>query len=254
MVSRFILTRGRFETAGKQLVSDMVSAISTSLNATIPVLLDSLNPLVVKSGAEIVGANIRGSSSSTPSQSAPLNAIPKQLSDPAYAEVLRISTYLTTLQAILNGKDTNREIDWAKAEGSESSGGSSLKFVSTKLADAKSRFASLATFEEPSQKLNTILNVCSQASCHFLAIVLTYTNGHRWHWSCKKLLLPIRQVLARSGQTRIQIKPESGSLSLVPNIAKLTHSLLQPGQFQELQLAELVHLSKLLRASAYYMT
>lgn len=163
---------------GQQIVGDLANCVTSALNAAIPALIDNLNPISkLKAGAGVVGsfvhpdkdsppaANGNNGAAVAPTQNSPPSAVPKQLVDPAYAEIQKINAYLAALQVIVNGRDTDGNIDWEKARagsGGKAGASSSIKFVSTMLADAKARFSPVATAAEPSVKLATILDVTSR--------------------------------------------------------------------------------------------
>ncbi|CZT44825.1 uncharacterized protein RSE6_05064 [Rhynchosporium secalis] len=162
---------------GQQIVGDLAGALTTALNAAIPALLDNLNPMAkIKSGAGIVGsfvhpsketgtptANGNGTSPTAP-VTQPQTLIP-QATDPAYSHVIKINTFLSTMHVILNGKDGNINWDMA-AQGNESKEGarSSIKFLQTMFDDHKKLFNTIATAEEPSQTLRTILEVSARVA------------------------------------------------------------------------------------------
>ncbi|KAI1869369.1 hypothetical protein JX265_006459 [Neoarthrinium moseri] len=164
---------------GQQIVGDLPGAVTTALNAAIPALLDNLNPMAkLKTGASIVGgfvnppkgsnASAEGSfgtsngASNTSQSATPPRPVPRQVTDPAFPEIQKISAYLSSLQVIVNGKQDG-DIDWEMARtGSAGKSGpkSAIKFILTMLGDSKDRFTPLATSEEPSRTLSEILKVC----------------------------------------------------------------------------------------------
>ncbi|KAI1855398.1 hypothetical protein JX266_000263 [Neoarthrinium moseri] len=164
---------------GQQIVGDLAGAVTTALNAALPALLDNLNPMAkLKTGASIVGgfvnppkgsnASAEGSfgtsngASNTSQSATPPRPVPRQVTDPAFPEIQKISAYLSSLQVIVNGKQDG-DIDWEMARtGSAGKSGpkSAIKFILTMLGDSKDRFTPLATSEEPSRTLSEILKVC----------------------------------------------------------------------------------------------
>jgi hypothetical protein len=175
----------RWDLMGQQIVGDLAGAVTSALNAAIPALLDNLNPMAkMKAGANMVGSFVHGgkddkasgangsSGASAPSQGQavqpnPQSAVPKQLYDPAYPEIQKITTFLAALQVIISGKDSEGNIDWEKARGGTGSGAkagakSSVNFLASMVSDAKTRFSQVATAAEPSTTLADILDVASR--------------------------------------------------------------------------------------------
>jgi hypothetical protein len=178
---------------GQQLVGDLAGAVTGALNAAIPALLNNLNPMVkVSAAAGIVGSFVNsakkdsstnnsavGGATTSANGSAPgatdqlPNPVPKKATDPAYAEIQKISAFLSTLQVIVSGQQDG-DINWdmAKSGASGKAGPkSTVKFVMTMLSDAKQRFDQLATADEPSQTLMKIFDVSLQVVKDLQAIV-----------------------------------------------------------------------------------
>lgn len=89
-------------------------------------------------------------------------AVPKNATDPAYGEVIRLDHILSVLQAIVSGKNTEGNIDWEQAR----SGGTgtdskknSIGYIKMMLEDAKTSFSEVATASDPSKTLSSIINV-----------------------------------------------------------------------------------------------
>ncbi|KAI5920341.1 hypothetical protein F4810DRAFT_703039 [Camillea tinctor] len=158
---------------GQQIVSDLVGALTSTLNVAVPTLLSTLNPIAkVKAAVDVVGgfvnppksgnvsATANGRDDKAGSNAARLKAVPKVATDPAYVEVLKISTYLDILRTIVSGKKADGNIDWEMADGgSKATAKSSIKFLVAMLDDSKARFEPLATSEKPSETLLKILDV-----------------------------------------------------------------------------------------------
>ena len=173
---------------GQQIVGDLATCLTTALNQAIPVLVQSMSPMAeAKVGTDLVGGFLNvleppkgpaGAAATAPTTNggpAPASAVPPSplpthAADPAYAEVLKSTTYLAGINSIVAGKDGN--IDWDMAKGNSTTEGAktSIKFFSIMLGDAKSRFDPVATTAEPSLMLTKVLQVCSQVSTF---IVLT---------------------------------------------------------------------------------
>ncbi|KAK3938884.1 hypothetical protein QBC46DRAFT_343143 [Diplogelasinospora grovesii] len=170
---------------GQQIVSGLADAATAALNAAVSLA----NPLAkFETGANIVGDFIHGGKNdktghgtSAPSQGQaaqpnPQGAVPKHLYDPAYTEIQKASIYLAALQIIVSGKNSGGNIDWEKARGDTGGAKSSVKFLSTMLSDAKTRFSSLATAAEPSVTLTGILDVTSRIASEIEAEVKKSKN------------------------------------------------------------------------------
>ena len=162
---------------GQQIVGDLANCLTTALNQAIPALVDNLNPMAkAKAGASIVGGFlhpkaepgdskppvINGSSPST--SDGPPSTLPPAAADPAYSEVLKLTTYLAALSSIVVGKDGNINWEMAKGDGTGQGAKSSIKFLATMLGDAKTRFGRVATDAQPSSSMNTILDTCFRVS------------------------------------------------------------------------------------------
>ncbi|KAK0660478.1 hypothetical protein QBC41DRAFT_383707 [Cercophora samala] len=161
---------------GQQIVGDLAGALTTTLNAAIPALVDNLNPMSqAKAGASLVGSFLNAGKTGVQSEangshtfvSAPAPAasglppspMPPQATDPAYAEVQKVTGYLAALQTIVTGTKSDGNIDWEMARGAGSSDAkSSVKFLLTMLQDAQSRFNGVATAADPSQTLSAVLD------------------------------------------------------------------------------------------------
>ncbi|KAF4949191.1 hypothetical protein FGADI_9048 [Fusarium gaditjirri] len=175
---------------GQQIVSDLASAVTSALNAAIPALLNNLNPMArVSAGANIVGGFIHPDKKDDNSNNSagggavangaqPPSPVPSKATDPGYAEIQKISTFLSTLQVIVAGQKDG-DINWEMAKSGDSSKGgakTAIKFVVTMLDDAKQRFAQLATQEEPSQTVVQILDVSLQVAKDIQTIVDKSSN------------------------------------------------------------------------------
>lgn len=141
---------------GRQIVDDLNASTTAALVALIPDLINKLSPMATPSaGTNIVGGFLHANGSDTPSSdtmssaAATSAAIPSQSSDPAYATAVNVISYLSLMQAFVNGKDGG--IDWEAARGS-------VKLVSAVLADTKDRFSSIATSAEPSSTMASVLD------------------------------------------------------------------------------------------------
>lgn len=139
----------------QEVVSGLVGAVTGSINAAVPVLMNTLSPMAKPIS---VGNPI---------------PVPNNGTDPGYTEIQKISAFLSLLQVIIAGQ-SDGGINWemAKSDVSSKSGASSaIKLVVTMLGDAKQGFARFATSEEPSQSLNQILNVSLQVAKDVQAVV-----------------------------------------------------------------------------------
>ena len=227
---------------GQQIVQDLASAATTALNQAIPALLDNLNPVArIGKGADIFTGLIHGKDSKTDTahgnnstQAQPTAAattpiatatapapqpVPKKVQDPAYAEIIKVVTYLTTLNVIVGGKDSDGSIDWDKAHGdaTKENSKSNIRFLLAMLNDAKERFAGIATEEEPSTELTDVLNTCIKViiSVSLLRAVMSHRTdrfhprstlkwrNHPMHQPCT---LPRSRTKSRNGR---QISPKS---------------------------------------------
>ena len=131
----------RWDIMGEKVVADAVGAVTGAFNSAIHTLMTSLNPTVkLSSGTD---------------------PVPKGAADPAYTEIQKIFTFLSTLQVIVAGqKDGGINWEMAKSSVSSKSGTiSTIKFVVTMLDYFDQRFALMATSEDPSLTLREILNV-----------------------------------------------------------------------------------------------
>ncbi|TVY67615.1 hypothetical protein Focb16_v002486 [Fusarium oxysporum f. sp. cubense] len=178
---------------GQQIVGDLAGAVTGALNAAIPALLNNLNPMAkLSAGANLVGGflhpdkkddtdnnnNNSAGGGAAVSAAQPPSPVPKKATDPGYAEIQKISAFLSTLQVIVAGQKDG-DINWEMAKSGDSSKGgakSAIKFVVTMLSDAKDRFAPLATSDEPSQTLIKILDVSLQVAKDLQAIVEKSSN------------------------------------------------------------------------------
>ncbi|KAK1777277.1 hypothetical protein QBC45DRAFT_417155 [Copromyces sp. CBS 386.78] len=179
----FKLASDKFPTGwdilGQQIVGDLVGAVTNLGNSFAHAFISNLNPIAkVEAGASIVGGFLNpkkdGSAAEDPAggkQAAPApvapTAVPKNATDPAFAEVIRVDHLLSILQVIVSGKNTEGNIDWEQARNGGTGTDSkknSIGYVKTMLEDAKTRFAQVATASEPSQTLSTIINVSLQVA------------------------------------------------------------------------------------------
>ncbi|KAK3505269.1 hypothetical protein B0T13DRAFT_485904 [Neurospora crassa] len=159
---------------GQQIVGDLVGAVTNLGNSFAHAFISNLNPVAkVEAGASIVGGflNPHKKDESTPeipvSDPVPPTAAPKNATDPAYVEAVRLDHILAILHVIVSGKNTEGNIDWEQAR----SGGTgvdskknSIGYVQTMLEDAKTRFSQVATTSDPSQTLSTIIDVSLQVA------------------------------------------------------------------------------------------
>ena len=155
---------------GQQIVGDLAHCLTTALNAAIPALVDTLNPMKkLKAAGDVVGSFAHpkdnkpdgGDSDAPPPVKPRPTAAPKAAADPAYAEVLKVTTYLSGLKAIVQNKEN--DIDWDLASG-EDGAKSSVAFIKEMLGDQQKSFGSLKTNEEPSNTLSNILEVTTKVS------------------------------------------------------------------------------------------
>ncbi|KAL5589346.1 hypothetical protein FOVSG1_011213 [Fusarium oxysporum f. sp. vasinfectum] len=176
---------------GQQIVGDLAGAVTGALNAAIPALLNNLNPMAkISAGAGLVGGflhpdkkddnnnNNSASGGAAVSSNQTPSPAPKKATDPGYAEIQKISAFLSTLQVIVAGQKDG-DINWEMAKSGDSSKGgakSAIKFVVTMLEDAKQRFAPLVTSDEPSQTLVQILDVSLKVAKDLQAVVDKSSN------------------------------------------------------------------------------
>lgn len=154
---------------GQEIVQDLVQSAATALNASIPALVDTLNPIKGTGTAnDVVGAFLHSTNSVGDAKSVSTNResqfghprlspVPVGSLDPAYSEVLRVTAYLTAVNGILHGK--NDDIDWNKATGGSSDAGkkSRIQFLVEILDFHAKSFQTVATKAEPSLTLTNIL-------------------------------------------------------------------------------------------------
>ncbi|KAI8623310.1 hypothetical protein F5Y19DRAFT_458989 [Xylariaceae sp. FL1651] len=160
---------------GQQIVGDLANSLSTGLSQAIPILIQSVGPLgKARMGAQIIGSlnnsplDSRDASASQISLVNSVNAKPREgdlrrmnlpeATDPAYAEVCRVMTYLAGLKAIVIGNDG--DINWELAKGDKGNTESSVKFLEIMISKAKDDFKLGPTAAEPSQTLSTFLCIC----------------------------------------------------------------------------------------------
>lgn len=143
-----------------EVVSGLAGAVTGSINAAIPVLMNTLSPMAKPTS---VGNAI---------------PVPMNATDPGYTEIQKISAFLSLLQVIIAGqKDGGINWEMAKSDVSSKSGArSAIKLVVTMLGDAKQTFARFASSEEPSQTLNQILYVSLQVAKDVQAVVERSTS------------------------------------------------------------------------------
>ena len=193
---------------GQQIVGDLANCVTTALTQAIPALIDNMNPIAkAKAGADIVGgflnpkddsksapsaAVTKGTptTSSSPSPSGMPPAVPPAAADPAYSEVLQSNTYLAALNIIINGKDSNIDWELARGDGADANVKSGLKFLSTMLSDAKTRFRRVAANTEPSVAFTAVLDIISRVSERSLGRSHFLTT----HRSQKNLLRKLRNL------------------------------------------------------------
>ncbi|KAL2061472.1 hypothetical protein VTL71DRAFT_6849 [Oculimacula yallundae] len=176
---------------GQQIVGDLAGALTMGLNAAFPALMESLNPMAkFKTGADIVGSFINpskefgapvtnGSGSSTTSVTRS-QALPPQAADPAYNYIIKLHALFSTIYAILNGSDGN--INWHMAVQGDGEGlKSGIMFLQTMMQSHKEWFKTVATTEEPSQTLRTILDVSARVVSEiFEEVIKTKSAGYKW--------------------------------------------------------------------------
>ena len=183
----------RWDVVGMQFVSDLSDALTTGIKQAIPAIVESMNPIEeFKDGAKVVEDGIKdiegndktsneetdpSGTQGTTSTPATDSAAPK-LQDPAYAEVLKITTYLSAMNVIVVGKAGDGNIDWEKArgDGTEKEAKSSIGFLSGVLSDAQTDFAQVATKDKPSTDLTGVLETCTLVMicpCYLALLYLT---------------------------------------------------------------------------------
>ncbi|RFN45623.1 hypothetical protein FIE12Z_10125 [Fusarium flagelliforme] len=165
---------------GQQIVSDLAGAVTSALNAAIPTLTNSLTPMV-KPSAGII-------------------PVPKDATDPAYTVVQMISAFLSTLHVIVAGQKDGG-INWEMAKSSYSSKfgeSSTINFVIEMLRDAKQRFRSLATSQEPSQTLMQVLNVSLQIAQALQAAVKSNSYQGKDNTEVRRWQADFAEVYARA--------------------------------------------------------
>ncbi|EPS44446.1 hypothetical protein H072_1570 [Dactylellina haptotyla CBS 200.50] len=131
---------------GQQIVADLVTAVASAFVQAIPVLVDNSFPLKnPSSGAAVFNAR---------------DTFPLNHADPAYTEVIKLTTILATLKVICNATDGS--VDWVKAKGDGEK--STIGFLQAVLQFHKEGFGKFATNAEPSATLNSILDDCLQVA------------------------------------------------------------------------------------------
>jgi hypothetical protein len=161
---------------GQQIVQDLAHCATTALNAVIPALVDNLNPMKkLKAAGDVVGSFVHspkqsgtsdtgssGSGEPIPEPPPRPRATPPNATDPAIAEVLKITTYLAALNTILHGKDDDVDWDKAKGDGTREGTVSSIGFLKNMLHDHSQQFRNFATEAEPSVTLTKVLETTFQ--------------------------------------------------------------------------------------------
>lgn len=161
---------------GQQIVGDLAHCVTTALNAAIPALVDTLNPMKkLKAAGDVVGSFVhpdKGSGGGTnnaetddgppPAPRPRPSPVPQNSNDPAYSEVIKLTTYLSAMKAIVKNKDDDVDWDRAQGDGSQESAKSSIKFLQDMFSDHVTQFASVATTTEPSQQLTTVIDTCTR--------------------------------------------------------------------------------------------
>ncbi|KAK7225016.1 hypothetical protein V2G26_013019 [Clonostachys chloroleuca] len=162
---------------GQQIVGDLAHCVTTALNAAIPALVDTLNPMKkLKAAGDVVGSFVHpdksssgGNNNADPDGPPPAprprpSPVPQNSNDPAYSEVIKLTTYLSALKAIVKNKDNDVDWDRAKGDGSQEGAKSSINFLQDMFSDHVTQFAAVATTTEPSQELATVLDTCTRIS------------------------------------------------------------------------------------------
>ncbi|KAH7174207.1 uncharacterized protein B0J16DRAFT_417757 [Fusarium flagelliforme] len=165
---------------GEQIVSDLAGAVTSALNAAIPTFMNSLTPMV-KPSAGII-------------------PVPKDATDPGYTEVQMNSAFLSILHVIVAGQKDGG-INWEIANSSYSNKfgeSSTINFVIEMLRDAKQRFRSLATSQEPSQTLIKVLDVSLQVAQDLQASAKSNTYPGKDSGEVRRWQADFAEVYARA--------------------------------------------------------
>ena len=227
---------------GQQIVQDLAHCATTALNAAIPALVDSLNPMKkLKAAGDVVGSFVHplkqsgdGNSGSSGSEAPPPqppprpSAAPPNATDPALPEVLKVITYLAAVNTILRGKDDDVDWDKAKGDGTHEGAVSSVKFLKGMLDDHLQQFQTLATSAEPSVTLTKVLEVSSKVRIRALHLwSISHLNAHRSPPSLPTMLPSQHSQTSTSLRSRQQLF-RSGTRTSMHNIRRPIHWLLQP--------------------------
>ncbi|KAL2163035.1 hypothetical protein VTH06DRAFT_6871 [Thermothelomyces fergusii] len=156
---------------GQEVVSALAETATTALGQLMNGLTANMNPMArIQAGTDMFKSLIYKKDIEQGKEPpkvqpppAPKDTAPKDSTSPAYAEVKTDIIYLGVLNAILTkGKDGG--IDWEMAAGADGNSDQSALYALDLLEDAQTRFSKVASEDEPSRKLQKVLETAIEVA------------------------------------------------------------------------------------------